>query len=177
MPEKGLDVLVHAVAEAGDPRLLLVLAGGGPERERLEELARVRGVRVVFAGDRAWERIVETYVAADVFALLSEREPWAVVVNEAAACGLPLLLSDRVGAAHDLLVDGENGALVAAGDVDGAADALRRQLAATPSSAARSAPGRASWRATGATARASRASSPRCARRPPTPTEAGERRR
>ena len=129
--EKGLDVLVHAVAEANDSRLLVVLAGGGPERERLEDLARVREVRLVFAGDRAWEQIVETYVAADVFALLSEREPWAVVVNEAAACGLPLLLSDRVGAAHDLLVDGENGALVAAGDVDAAAAALRR-LAADP---------------------------------------------
>jgi glycosyltransferase involved in cell wall biosynthesis len=128
-PEKGHDALVHAVAEAGDPRLLLVLAGGGPERERLEELARVRGVRVVFAGDLDWERIVETYVAADVFALLSEREPWAVVVNEAAACGLPLVLSDRVGAAHDLLHDGENGALVAAGDVDAAAVALRRLAA------------------------------------------------
>jgi glycosyltransferase involved in cell wall biosynthesis/GT2 family glycosyltransferase len=127
--EKGHDALVHAVAEAGDPRLLLVLAGGGPERERLEELARVRGVRVVFAGDLDWERIVETYVAADVFALLSEREPWAVVVNEAAACGLPLLLSDRVGAAHDLLRDGENGALVSAGDIGAAAAALRRLAA------------------------------------------------
>jgi glycosyltransferase involved in cell wall biosynthesis len=60
-----------------------------------------------------------------VFALLSEREPWAVVVNEAAACGLPLLLSDRVGAAHDLLRDGENGVLVPAGDVDAASVALR----------------------------------------------------
>jgi glycosyltransferase involved in cell wall biosynthesis len=130
-PEKGLDVLVHAVAEAGDSRILLVLAGGGPERERLEDLARVRGVRLLLAGDRAWERIVETYVAADVFALLSQREPWAVVVNEAAACGLPLVLSERVGAAHDLLVDGENGVLVGAGDVDAAAGALRR-LAADP---------------------------------------------
>jgi glycosyltransferase involved in cell wall biosynthesis len=127
--EKGHDALVHAVAEAGDPRLLLVLAGGGPERERLEDLARVRGVRIVFAGDLEWERIVESYVAADVFALLSEHEPWAVVVNEAAACGLPLLLSDRVGAAHDLLRDGENGALVAMGDVGAAAAALRRLAA------------------------------------------------
>ena len=125
-PEKGHEVLVHAVAEAGDPRLLLVLAGGGPERERLEDLARVRGARLVLVGDLDWERIIETYVAADVFALLSEREPWAVVVNEAAACGLPLVLSDRVGAAHDLLVDGENGMLVAAGDVDAASGALRR---------------------------------------------------
>ncbi len=130
-PEKGLDVLIHAVAETGDPRLLLVVAGDGQERERLEDLAGVRGVRLTLAGDREWERIVEVYVAADVFALLSEREPWAVVVNEAAACGLPLVLSDRVGAAHDLLRDGENGFLVAAGDVDAASTALRR-LAADP---------------------------------------------
>jgi glycosyltransferase involved in cell wall biosynthesis len=130
-PEKGLDVLVHAVAEAGDPRLLLVLAGNGPERERLEDLANVRGARLTLAGDLEWEQIVQVYVAADVFALLSEREPWAVVVNEAAACGLPLVLSDRVGAAHDLLRDGENGFVVAAGDADAAAAALRR-LAADP---------------------------------------------
>lgn len=124
-PEKGLDVLVRAVAEAGDPRLLLVLVGDGPEREPLEKLASELGVRLVLAGDREWERIVEVYAAADVFALLSEREPWAVVVNEAAACGLPLVLSDRVGAAHDLLRDGQNGTLVPAGDVAAAARALR----------------------------------------------------
>jgi glycosyltransferase involved in cell wall biosynthesis len=124
-PEKGLDTLVHAVAEAGDPRLLLVLVGDGPERESLAELAHARSVRLVLPGDVAWERIVEVYVAADVFALLSAREPWAVVVNEAASCGLPLLLSDQVGAAHDLLRDGENGMLVAAGDVDAASSALR----------------------------------------------------
>ena len=55
------------------------------------------------------------YVDADVFALLSRHEPWGVAVNEAAASGLPLLLSDRVGAAADLLRDGENGFLVPVG--------------------------------------------------------------
>jgi glycosyltransferase involved in cell wall biosynthesis len=112
----------------GDPRVLLVLAGDGPELERLETLARELGARLVLAGDRPWERIVEVYAAADVFALLSEREPWGVVVNEAAACGLPLVLSDRVGAAHDLLGD-ENGVRVRAGDVGAAAGALRRLVA------------------------------------------------
>ncbi len=125
-PEKGLDVLVRAVAATGDPRLVLVLAGAGPERERLGTLARELDVRLALAGDRPWERIVDIYVAADVFALLSEREPWAVVVNEAAACGLPLVLSDQVGAAHDLLRDGENGVLLPPGDVAAAAGALRR---------------------------------------------------
>jgi glycosyltransferase involved in cell wall biosynthesis len=65
------------------------------------------------------------YVAADIFALLSSREPWGVVVNEAASCGLPLVLSDQVGAAHDLLRNGENGTLVATGDVAAAAAAIR----------------------------------------------------
>jgi glycosyltransferase involved in cell wall biosynthesis len=132
MPEKGLDVLVRAVADAGDPRLLLVLVGDGPERDPLQKLAGDLGVRLVFAGDWEWERIVEVYVAADIFALLSEREPWGVVVNEAAACGLPLVLSERVGAAHDLLRDGQNGTLVAAGDIAAAARALR-ELAADES--------------------------------------------
>jgi glycosyltransferase involved in cell wall biosynthesis len=130
-PEKGLAFLTRAVAEADDPRLLLVLAGEGPERLRLSGLAASLGVRLALTGDVEWERIVELYVAADVFALLSEREPWAVVVNEAAASGLPLVLSDRVGAAHDLLRDGENGFLVPAGEVDVAAVALR-ELAGDP---------------------------------------------
>jgi glycosyltransferase involved in cell wall biosynthesis len=130
-PEKGLDVLIRAVAAAGESRLVLALAGEGPERARLQARARELGVRLVLVGDVDWDRIVELYVAADVFALLSAREPWAVVVNEAAACGLPLVLADRVGAAHDLLRDGENGALVPAGDVEAAATALR-ELAADP---------------------------------------------
>ena len=130
-PEKGLGALVAGVAAADDARLLLVVAGDGPERARLERVASDQGVRLVLIGDVDWERIAELYVAADVFALLSEREPWAVVVNEAAACGLPLVLSDRVGAAHDLLRDGENGTLVPAGDVASAASALR-ELAADP---------------------------------------------
>ncbi len=130
-PEKGLDVLVRAVAAADDPRLVLVVAGEGSERAGLVELARELSARLTLVGDVDWQRIVELYVAADVFALLSEREPWAVVVNEAAACGLPLVLTDRVGAAHDLLRDGENGALVGAGDVAAAARALRA-LAADP---------------------------------------------
>jgi glycosyltransferase involved in cell wall biosynthesis len=128
-PEKGLDTLVLAAATAADARLLLVLAGDGPERERLEELARSVGVRLRIVENVPFERVVERYVAADVFALLSTHEPWGVVVNEAAACGLPLVLTDRVGAHADLLVPGGNGMLVDAGDVQAAADALRRLVA------------------------------------------------
>ena len=130
-PEKGLGTLVRAVAAAGDPRVVLVLAGSGPERKRLEALAREVGVRLVLLTHTPWVRILEVYAVADVFALLSTHEPWGVVVNEAAASGLPLVLSDRVGAAHDLLVDGRNGMLVPAGDPEAAGGAIR-VLAADP---------------------------------------------
>jgi glycosyltransferase involved in cell wall biosynthesis len=106
VPEKGFDTLTAACAEAG---------------------VRVETVR----GGLREDELAQRYVDADVFALLSRHEPWGVVVNEAAASGLPLVLSERVGAAYDLLRDGENGFLVPAGDVSAAADAFRR-LAADP---------------------------------------------
>ena len=130
-PEKGLDTLVRAVAAAGDPRLVLVVAGSGAERDRLSVLAGGLGVRLVFLPDLPWERIAERFALADVFALLSRHEPWGVVVNEAAACGLPLVVSDRVGAAFDLVEDGRNGAIVPAED-PAAAGAALRALAADP---------------------------------------------
>jgi glycosyltransferase involved in cell wall biosynthesis len=104
IPEKGFDVLHAACVRAG-VRLALVTGG-------LDEPA-----------------LAQRYVDADVFALLSRHETWGVVVNEAAASGLPLVLSDRVGAAYDLLRDGENGFLVPAEDADAAADALRKLAA------------------------------------------------
>ena len=106
VPEKGFDVLSRACAEAG---------------VRLETIT----------GGLSEEALARRYVGADVFALLSRHETWGVVVNEAAASGLPLVLSDRVGAAYDLLRDDENGFLVPAEDVAAAAEALRK-LAADP---------------------------------------------
>jgi len=124
--EKAFDTLISAVADAGDSRLALAIAGEGPKRPALELLASELGVRLHLPGDLGGEQLAEAYVAADVFALLSSRESWGVVVNEAAASGLPLVLSDQVGAAHDLLHAGENGLLVPAGDVAAAAAALGR---------------------------------------------------
>jgi glycosyltransferase involved in cell wall biosynthesis len=128
-PEKGQDTLIAAVALLVDPRVVVLLAGRGPEQDRLEALGAVLGARLLVLPEVPWERIVERYAIADVFALLSRHEPWGVAVNEAAACGLPLVLSDRVGAAYDLLEDGRNGTLVPADDAHAAADALQELIA------------------------------------------------
>ena len=104
-----------------------MIVGSGPGRAYLESIGR----DAIFTGELPADRVAEAYVAADVFALLSAHEPWGVVVNEAAATGLPLVLSDRVGAAADLLRVGQNGLLVPYGDVSAAAEALTR-LAGDP---------------------------------------------
>jgi glycosyltransferase involved in cell wall biosynthesis len=126
VPDKGIDDLVRALAGAGDARLRLVVAGDGPEREALVQLAAELGVRLTILGHVAEAELAQLYVDADVFALLSRHEPWGVAVNEAAASGLPLLLSDHVGAAADLLADGRNGFLVHAGDTEETAAVLKR---------------------------------------------------
>jgi glycosyltransferase involved in cell wall biosynthesis len=124
--DKGLETLVRGAAATGDQRLAIAVAGSGPQKRELERRSDELGVRLYLLGDLSQEAVAEAYVAADVFALLSLHEPWGVVVNEAAASGLPLVLSDRVGAAYDLLRDGENGFLVPAEDVAATAAALQR---------------------------------------------------
>jgi glycosyltransferase involved in cell wall biosynthesis len=128
VPEKGLDTLLRAAHG-----VRLRIAGSGPLRDELE---REAGDNVSFLGELGRDELLQAYADADVFALLSRREPWGVVVNEAAAAGLPLVLSDRVGAAADLLRDGENGVLVPAEDA-GAARAAIELLARDPALRAR----------------------------------------
>ena len=110
---------------------MLLVVGEGPERSSLDAQAELLGVDVRFVGNLPWARISEAYAAADIFALLSRHEPWGVVVTEATASGLPLVLSDQVGAAFDLLRPGENGVRVAADDAEAAAAAFD-ELAASP---------------------------------------------
>ena len=123
LPVKGPDVLVDAAARVDGVRLFVL--GDGPLRPSLE----ARAPTGLFRGFVDETELLHAYVAADVFALLSRRETWGVVVVEAAACGLPLVLSNAVGAAADLLVPGGNGELVPAGDTAATAEALRRLAA------------------------------------------------
>lgn len=124
LPVKGVDVLIEAAALARGVKLLIV--GDGPRRSALEREAASVGIDATFAGFLAGDQLVEAYVAADIFALLSRRETWGVVVNEAAACGLPLVLASGIGAAADLLEPGENGELVATESAQEAAAVLGR---------------------------------------------------
>ena len=127
VPEKGVDLLVGALAE--NPSCELIVAGEGPERARLAALATdVAPGRIRFLGYVARDDIPPWYAAADVFALPSRSEQWGMVLNEAVTAGLPLVASDAAGGAHDLVDDGNNGFVVPAGDGAALAGALTRLL-------------------------------------------------
>jgi 1,2-diacylglycerol 3-alpha-glucosyltransferase len=118
--EKGTDVLVRAFA---DVQADLVVVGDGPERRAVERLA---GPNVRFLGRVGRDELPAWYVAADAFALASRSETWGMAVGEAAAAGLPLVVTDVVGAGWDLVDPGVNGYRVPSGDEGRLAEALRR---------------------------------------------------
>jgi glycosyltransferase involved in cell wall biosynthesis len=89
----------------------LVIAGDGPLRGTLEEFVQRRELESVvqFAGHHTSTGLLPYYAFADCFVLPSTREPWGLVVNEAMAAGLPVIVSKRCGCAEDLVEQGVNG--------------------------------------------------------------------
>ena len=109
---KNVHALIAAVQHLQQSGLevTLTIVGDGRERQSLQRQVASGGVRnVSFSGFRSDEDLVKAYVNADLFVLPSFNEPWGLVVNEAAACGIPSVVSTRAGAAHDLIRDGETG--------------------------------------------------------------------
>jgi len=81
---------------------------------------------VRFAGFQNQTQMPAYYAACDVYVLCSQRETWGLAVNEAMNAGKPVIVTDQVGAAKDLVGDGDNGYVVPVGDVDVLSDRLRR---------------------------------------------------
>ena len=104
----------------------LAVLADGPERETLAKLAEdVAPGRVHFLGFHDWDELPGFYHASDVFVFPSRYDGWGMVVNEALAAGLPVITTDAVGAAHDLVRDGENGFILPVDDVDAFAGKMR----------------------------------------------------
>jgi glycosyltransferase involved in cell wall biosynthesis len=119
--EKGVDLLAEAFLEAHrrDPRLHLVLAGGGPEEGLLRERL---GDRATFLGWVSGDALARVYASADAFLFASSTETFGQVILEAQASGLPVVAVDRGGPAY--LIDHSETGLLAPPEVSALADAL-----------------------------------------------------
>jgi glycosyltransferase involved in cell wall biosynthesis len=127
--EKGFDVLIRAMGDLPDARLVIV--GEGPLRTMLQGLAESYAPgRVVFQGNMPQADLPAAYSGADVLALPSLREGWPNVLLEAIACGTPVVAA-AVGGVAEILRPGAPGAMVRDHTPVAWRDALMRALAAT----------------------------------------------
>lgn len=120
IPKKRVDLLIDAFVAVADARPawdLLVVGDGVSGDELRRRVPEQLQLRVIWTGFQQLEGCVAAYHAADVLVLPSDREPWAVVVQEAMAAGLPVIASDAVGAAHELVESGVSGRLFPIGDL------------------------------------------------------------
>lgn len=113
---KNLPLLLTCFAEArkqfvNEQEWGLILLGDGIERDRLTAVIHTLNLaeQVRLLPGRPWYRIPDVLALSNVLVLPSRSEPWGLVVNEAMACGLPVIVSDRCGCAADLVQDDRNG--------------------------------------------------------------------
>ena len=132
---KGQHLIIEALKEIPDATLLL--AGSGPDRQMLNELAARLGVkdRVRFLGSVDQTTLCEIYNCADISILASSREGWANVLLESMACGTPVLGS-AVWGTPEVIASPDAGLLLESRDAKGIVSGINQLRNAIPDRAA-----------------------------------------
>ncbi len=123
---KGVDQLLSAFSTLPENARLLLVGREAELPQMLAGLAPAVRERIRYAGFQAPDALPKFFAQADVFVLPSRYDGWGVVVNQALGAGLPIIASDHVGAAHDLVREGINGFTFPAGDANALAAAMLR---------------------------------------------------
>jgi glycosyltransferase involved in cell wall biosynthesis len=127
--EKGIFDLLSAYAKLEEPlrqQVGLVFAGDGVCRPDLEQkAAAISPGSVRFAGFAQRKRLAMYYALSEMLILPTYTDPWGLVVNEAMACSLPVIVSKVAGCAADLVKENWNGFVCVPGDADLLADRMR----------------------------------------------------
>lgn len=122
VPEKGVFDLLEAYAKLESSlrsEVGLVFAGDGVSREELAQQAkRISPGLVCFPGFAQRDDLAGLYALAETLVLPTHSDPWGLVVNEAMACGLPIIVSGVAGCSADLVEDGWNGYVVPPRDAE-----------------------------------------------------------
>lgn len=127
---KGVNYLLKAHEKLSDKHDVgLVLVGNGNQKQELMKLCKDNAIDNVYFIDFVQkDALTQYYAIADVFVLPSTEEVWGLVINEAMACGLPVISTEKVGASIDLIEQGVNGYVVPASDSDRLYESLKMIL-------------------------------------------------
>jgi len=127
--KRPMDILQAFALLDRSLRASLVFVGDGPLRAEMERFVVQRRVaNVHFLGFRNQQELPRCYALADLLVLSSASETWGIVLNEAMCSKLPLIVSDRVGAAADLVRNGVNGFVYPMGNIEALADCITRVI-------------------------------------------------
>ena len=109
---KGFSSLIAALQRLHTVEFTLVVLGDGPLRQQLEAETQKYSFKIFFEGFRSTEELPLYYAACDIFVFPTLNDPWGLVVNEAMACGKPVVSSTEAGVSYDLVRHGANGWVV-----------------------------------------------------------------
>lgn len=127
---KGLKYLLRAYSRLKDDfDVALLVVGDGYQKKELKDLCLKENIEdVFFVGFKQLEELPKYYAISDIFVLPSTEEAFGLVKNEAMACGLPVIATDRDGGSVDLIKDGVNGYVVEAKNVEQLYQAMSKIL-------------------------------------------------
>jgi len=116
--------LLNALSKIDHSNISVLFVGDGIERKDVENSAKERGIKVVFTGFKSQLEIPKYYSIADVCVVISDYDPSPKVINEAMNFELPVIVTDVIGTASDLVKNNVNGFIVEVGDIDEIANKL-----------------------------------------------------
>lgn len=124
---KNVELLINAIKKIQRQDVHLLIVGNGNKEISLKELASDTP-NIHFLPFQNQTLMPVIYNLAHIFSLPSKRETWGLAVNEAMACGKPILVSDKVGCAIDLVKKGENGYIFESDNIDDLIEKLNFML-------------------------------------------------
>ena len=124
---KGVDLVARAFVRLASEfeHVRLKIVGEGELREAVAQTLGPVSERVEFVGFKDWSELPGEYTRADVLCVPSRYDGWGLVVPEGLASGLPVIATDRMGAALEFIESGRNGWLIRAGDEEALMSAMR----------------------------------------------------
>lgn len=115
---KGFDILLEAWKNIPSSYQLLIIGGGEKEQEYKQFINENNMSNVELIGFKSKTEIFDYYKASDLFVLPTREDVWGLVINEAMACGLPVITTNRCVAGLELIENDVNGYIVPVDNID-----------------------------------------------------------